>query len=244
MKYGKLLGGVLGWAMLGPIGGLLGFAIGSVIDNATMDVTVMGNDDQPPVRTRSGDFMASLLILSAAVMKADNKVLKSEVDYVKTFLLKQFGPEKTTEQMLILRDLLEKHIPLNEVCAQIRMYMDMSSRLQLIHYLFGISLSDGQAHDQEIEVIKTIAFSLGINPSDFNSIKAMFVKDTNADYKILEVTPEVSDEELKKAYRKMAVKFHPDKVSHLGEDVQQSAKEKFQRVAQAYENIKKTRGIN
>jgi DnaJ like chaperone protein len=72
----------------------------------------------------------------------------------------------------------------------------------------------------------------------------MFVRETGGDYKILEVTPDASDSEVKKAYRKMAMKYHPDKVSHLGQDVKKQAEEKFRKVQEAYENIKKARGFS
>ena len=71
----------------------------------------------------------------------------------------------------------------------------------------------------------------------------MFVPNTDGDYKILEIDPNATNDEVKKAYRRMAMKFHPDKVSTLGEEVQHAAKEKFQKVNQAYENIKKERKI-
>jgi DnaJ like chaperone protein len=145
--------------------------------------------------------------------------------------------------MLLLRDILEKEIPLYDVCNQIKHNMEYASRLQLIHFLFGVSMADGQVHDSEVKVIEQIASFLNINMADFNSLKAMFYADTDSDYKILEIHNSASDEEVKKAYKKMAVKFHPDKVSHLGEEYQQDAKEKFQKVQQAYENIKKQRGI-
>lgn len=244
MKFGKWLGGGIGWAFGGPLGGLIGFALGSLVDNATLEVTTYDNPNPYAQRvTRPGDFSASLLVLSAAVMKADGQILKSELEYVKTFFVRQFGVDRTREQMLILRELIKKEIPLREVCGQIRMHMDLASRLQLIHFLFGISRADGQVHHNETIVIENIANFLDISQPDFNAIKAMFYRDTDSDYKILEVTPQVSDEELKKAYRRMAVKFHPDKVSHLGEDVQHAAKEKFQQVQQAYENIKKVRNL-
>lgn len=243
MKFGKWLGGGLGWAMGGPLGALVGFALGSLVDNATLEVEPSGEPGAQRVHTQPGDFSAALLVLSAAVMKADGRVLKTELDYVKAFFVRQFGVDRTREQMLVFREILKKDIPVYEVCAQIRHFMDHPSRLQLVHFLFGISRADGQVHPEEVKVITNIAAYLGISNADLNSLKAMFFKDPETDYRILEVTPQVSDEELKKAYRKMAVKFHPDKVSHLGDDVQHAAKEKFQKVQEAYENIKKTRGL-
>jgi DnaJ like chaperone protein len=122
--------------------------------------------------------------------------------------------------------------------------MPHSQRLQIVHYLFGISKADGHVHELELQTIHTISNYLGVNAADFNSLKAMYFKDVHSDYKILEIEPSVSDEDVKKAYRKMALKFHPDKVASLGEEVQKGAKEKFQKVLQAYENIKKQRGFS
>ena len=72
----------------------------------------------------------------------------------------------------------------------------------------------------------------------------MFVKDTGSAYKILEISPDASDEEVKKAYRELAKKYHPDKVAHLGEEVKRAAEEKFTRLNAAYEAIKEERGMN
>lgn len=191
-----------------------------------------------------GDFAASLLVLSAAVMKSDGKTLKSELDYVKNFLTQQFGEEHAREQILLLKEILKQDIPLQQVCAQIKQYMPHSERLQIIHYLFGISKADGHVHELELQTINAIANYLGVSAADFNSLKAMYFRDVNSDYLILEIESSVSDEDVKKAYRKMAVKFHPDKVAALGDDVQKAAKEKFQKVQNAYENIKKQRGFS
>jgi DnaJ like chaperone protein len=239
-KFGKWLGGGLGWAFGGPIGAIIGFALGSVLDDTKMMVTT-GNFQAP---TQVGDFSASLLVLAAAVMKADGAVLKSELDYVKKFFIKNFGIEHTQEQMLVFRELLKQDIPVREVCLQIRQNMEHAARLQLVHFLFGVSSADGAVHQKEVDVIAEIAGYLGVTEADFNSLKAMFFKDAESDYKILEIEKSATDEEVKKAYRKMAVKFHPDKVSHLGDDIQKDAKEKFQKVLAAYENIKKQRGMN
>ena len=240
-KFGKWLGGGLGWAFGGPIGAILGFAVGSAIDSVvSVDGDVVVNN---PNRNKPNDFSLGLLVLIAAVMKADGKVLKSELDYVKQFFLKQFGSAHTQELLITLREILKKEIPVQDVCFQIKTYTLYPARLQLIHLLFGVALVDGNVDKEELEVIKQIASFLGITTSDFISIKAMFFKEIDGDYKILEIDKDVSDEDVKKSYRKMAVKYHPDKVSHLGEEFQHSAKEKFQKVQEAYENIKKQRGM-
>ena len=86
----------------------------------------------------------------------------------------------------------------------------------------------------------------GIRPADIRSIAAMFAPttDPDADYRVLEVSPNATDEEIRKAYRRMSMKHHPDKVAHLGPEFQKTATAKFQRVSAAYANIKKSRGMN
>ena len=237
-KYGKWIAGGLGWTFFGPIGGILGFTLGSLLDAGT---TVKQNITKS--QTTRGDFAVSLVILIAAVMKADGKVLKSELDFVKTFFIKNFGTETTNELLLVLKDTLKKDIPVYEVAEQIRINLDYSSRLQLFHLLFEIANVDGHIHTEELNILNIIARHLGINHKDKESIKSMFIDDTESAYKILEIDKNASNDEIKKAYRKMAVKYHPDKVSYLGEDVQKAANEKFQKVNVAFEKIKKERNI-
>jgi DnaJ like chaperone protein len=236
VRFGKWIGGGLGWAFGGPIGALIGFVLGSVVDGMQAGRSVTG-------ATTQNDFVVSLLVLTAAVMKADGQVLKSELNYVKRYLLSQFPEADAKEYLSLLRGLLEKEIPTHDVSAQIRRYMDYSARLQLLHYLFGIAHADGEVHGREVTIISGISEGLGISDSDFRSIKAMFVKDTLGPYIILEITPDASDEEVKKAYRRMAMKYHPDKVSTLGPDVQKAAKDKFQKLNAAYDAIRKQRGM-
>lgn len=236
-KYGRWIAGGLGWAFLGPIGGVLGFMLGSAIDTVEVE---KGN-----VRgaTRQGDFVMSLLVLVAAVMKADGKVLKVELDYVKGYLVKSFGVGRASEAITMLRDILKQNIQVEEVCQQIQHNLDYSSRLQLMHFLFGIAQVDGVVSESELNLIDKISYYLGIQSGDYNSIKSMFIQSTESSYKILDLTREASDDDVKKAYRKMATKYHPDKVSYLGEDVQEAAKEKFQKLSDAFEKIKKERGF-
>lgn len=247
-KFGKWIGGGLGWAFGGPIGALVGFAVGAMFDQVEI-TTVQGGipGADPEMRYESsaarGDFAVSLLVLTAAVMKSDGKVLRSELDYVKRFLAAQFGEAQAQRLLPVLKELLDREIPLRDVCLQIRQYMPAAQRIQLLHYLFGISKADGEVHENEVKLIGDIASWLGVDDAEFASVKAMYWRDTESDYKILEITPAATEDEIKKAYRKMAVKYHPDKVADLGEEAQQNAKVQFQKVQEAYENIKKKRGI-
>lgn len=241
----KLLWGGLGWAMGGPIGAILGYAFASLSEQMQGQPQVGASSRRGKTpRTRTGDFMASLLVLLAAVMKADGKLKKSELDYVKNFLNQQFNKTDAKNYVLLYKEILNQEYSLRSVCLQIKMSMDHPSRLQLMHVLFGISMADGQAHETEIKVIELISRYLNINPNDFASIKAMFVKSTKSAYQILEIDQSVSDGDVKKAYRKMAQKYHPDKVAHLGIELQNSAEEKFKAVNQAYKDVKLERGIN
>jgi DnaJ like chaperone protein len=239
--FGKWLGGGLGFVMGGPIGGLLGFLVGSAIDETTGQFNTYTSES--PVRTSQGDFVMSLLVLIAAVMKADGKVVRSELDYVKHFFVNQFGKDSAQQVLLMLKDILKKDIPVRDVCIQIRGNMDYSSRLQLLHLLFNLSSVDAFIHKSEIDLLETISVNLGVAPNDFLSIKNMFIPETDSSYKILEVEPSATNEEVKKAYRRMAVKYHPDKVSHLGEEFKKTADEKFKKVNEAYERIKRERNI-
>lgn len=236
---GKWLGGSLGFVMGGPIGALLGFIVGSVIDMAT-DVNTSG---MPGSHTAQGDFRVSLIVLVAAVMKVDGNVVKSELDYVKQFFIRQFGYESAKEALALLKDILKKDILVRDICVQISANMDYSSRLQLLHLLLNISLADGAINKQEIDLIEKISGALDIYDSDFVSIKNMFIPETDSSYKILEIDRSATDDDVKKAYRKMAMKYHPDKVNHLGEDFRQAADDKFKKVNEAYDKIKKERNI-
>lgn len=195
-------------------------------------------------RSTTNDIPTMLMVLSAAVMKADGKVLKSELNFVKSFFNAQFGPQFSTHHLQTLKKFLDSdEIPLQRICNDIRMRTPQEVRVQLLHYLFGIAKADNDVSESEIRVIGNIAQMLGVSSVEFESVKNMFYRNIDSDYKILGVESNASDEEIKKAYRKMAVKFHPDKVSTMGEEYQKGAKEKFQQIQDAYEAIKKRRGF-
>lgn len=250
MSFGKWIGGALGWAMGGPIGGMVGFALGAMADDTSFAPGLKRTKGQHPPsyekyrhHTKSGDFASALLVLSASVMKADNKLLKVELDFIREFYTKQFGSAVAAQQIGLLKELLKKEIPLKEVCEQIRYYMEHSMRLQLMYYLFGLAKADGHVDQSEMNVIAQIAAYIGLTEKDYESLKAMHYKDVDSAYKILEIEKSAGDDEVKKAYRRMAMKYHPDKIRDLGEQYQKAANDKFLKVQEAYNQIKKERGI-
>jgi DnaJ like chaperone protein len=211
--------------------------LGYLWDNATLEVGT--TDQRSGNATHPGDFAISLLVLSAAVMKADGKVLKSELNYVKQFLVQQFGEEKAIELLRVLKDLLEKDIPLASVCQQIGQFMSHPQRLQLMHFLLGIANADGDLAKTEWEMVMQIARYMRISQKDLESLEAMYDMDEDRHYRILEIEPGAGQDEIKAAYRRMAKKYHPDRLGDVGEDVIKAAQEKFNQVQQAYEKLSK-----
>ena len=230
----QILWGSLGWAFAGPIGGILGVIFAGSSEKNYRQVK----------QSQAGDFMVSLLVLFAKVMKADGKLLKSELDYVKSFLKRNLSRQQAQVFIKMFQEILKQEYSTAEVCRQIQRSMDHPSRLELMHVLFGLSASDGEIHPEEVRVIQTISGYLNTSNKDYESIKAIFIKDIDSAYKILEIDSSASDNDVKKAYRKMAVKYHPDKVAHLGKEIQKTAEEKFKAVSDAYSEIKKQRKMS
>ncbi|MBA7517649.1 Co-chaperone protein DjlA [subsurface metagenome] len=238
-KFGKWVGAGLGWAFAGPIGAVIGLGLGWMFDNtAEMKIGKQYSN------TTTGDFAVSMMVLMAAVMKADGKVLQSELNYVKTFLVNRFGVESAKEALKMLKDLLKQNIPIQDVSYQVRDRLDYHSRLELLHLLYGVAQADGKIHQSEMQILDQIGYYFGLSSTDQKSIKNMFVLADDSAYKILGVTRNSSNDEIKGAYRKLATKYHPDKVSYLGEDFRKDAEEKFQKINESYEKIKKDKNIN
>ena len=242
-SLGKWIGGGLGWAFGGPIGALIGFTLGSMFDGTQISSTMTSIGSS---HTTEGDFKMSLLVLMACIMKADGHVDKAELAVVKKFLVTNFGEQGALDALHILKNLLDQDINEGEVAMQISQNLNYSSKLELLHLLFNIAYADGEVVASEMATIQRIANIFRIDRLDFESVKAPYMKLVDRDwaYKSLEIEPTATNEEIKKAYRNMAKKYHPDKVNDLGEDVKKSATEKFRSVNEAYENLKTQRGMN
>ena len=255
-----LIFAVLGFVLTKSfLGAIVGFIIGGIVQQLTQKPNPKGQGTNSGgnrssfedifeyyrQQTQRYDFPTQLLALSAYMMKSDGKVLKAELNFVKAFLAQQFGPNFSSQHLQTLKHFLDApSIPIQEICRDISMRAQVEIRIQLLHYLFGIAQSDGQVTDAENRTLQQLAAWLNVPPMDFSSVRGMFKHDIKADYEVLGVDESATDEEIKKAYRKLAIRYHPDKVASMGEEYQKGAKEKFQRLQEAYDNIKKSRGFS
>ncbi len=244
----------LGWAIGGPIGAIIGYAIARsfdsnnedpiTYDSNTYDQETAGNSRQYST-TSQGDFRAALLVLVACIMKADGHIKRSELDVVKSFLLRNYGEEEGKEALQILKRILEQDIDVVAVAQQIGHNVNYSTKLEIIHLLLDVAYADGEIADSELDLITQISSIFLISDADLQSLLALYGKGKDPDwaYTALEIDRNATDEEIKKAYRRMAMKYHPDKVASAGEEVKQTATEKFRAINEAYEEIKAERGM-
>ena len=276
MGKAKWIAGFLGWVSGGPIGALIGFALGAFVD-LQFDVMkrLSGNTDSGAgtwqrtstnrrytTEEQRNSFMVSLLVLSSAVVKADGRIYKSEVEAVRSFIRQNFGENAVEEAMNIFDKLKTQQVNIYSVGSQIADNMNYSQRLQLFHYLTQLALADGNFSESEKSVLEAIGGAIRLSASDTASIIAMYYSGSSdygsgagsssrsgsgtsldSAYAILEITASATDDEVKSAYRRMAMKHHPDKVATLGPEVQKAAEEKFRKIQDAYETIKQARGM-
>jgi len=244
----KWIAGFIGWASGGPIGALIGVLIGSIAERGIDSIRLLSAGEYADTQQQSvgqrNSFLLCLLVLSSSVIRADGKILKSELEYVKNFIRSNFGEAAVEDAMRVLSELNNKEINIYSVGSQIASNMNYSQRLQLFHYLAGIANADGDFCKAEKSVLESIAVAIGLNNSDTVSIISMFYRDSESAYAVLEISPSATDEEVKSAYRRMAMKNHPDKVASLGPDVQKAAEERFRKIQESYELIKRERNIN
>ena len=260
----KYLGALIGFILYRFSGAIIGYLIGSFLDS----IRVVRPSPDPtfkPPHTRSEDFSQSFLILTAAVLRADGTVTRSELDFVKELYKNNFGIDKTREDMLVLRDILHGEIPWESACYNINQNMVQSERIKLVHYLFGIAMADGTISGNELTLIRSISQKINLTQWDFEAIRSKFTGTYNRDfweefsggstrqqttyrtqedpYVALGITRTATDEEIKSAYRKLVIEHHPDKHASKSAEEIKAAEEKFKKVQQAYNEVKKERGL-
>ena len=239
----KWFAAVIGYFLFRLPGALLGFFLGSLIDGmGKQGGSVIRDLNRSQVSPR--DFELHLISLCSIVIKADGSVSQKELDYVRQYFLSTYGKEKANAIFRTFNEVVKKReVSAQKICGILSQRTRYEVRLQLIHFLFGIAGADGRVSPAEYDKLREIAGYLRLGSRDFESIKAMFVKSADTAYTILEIERTATDQEVKKAYRDMAKKYHPDRVNTQDEAIRKGAEEKFKRVQLAYERIQEERGL-
>lgn len=275
MALGKWIGSALGWILSGGnvLGAIAGYCIGSLLSDATSTAerengfnengNTFRNDysdtqfNQRPFEEDRNSFLFSMLVLSSYIIKADGKIMHSEMNCVRNFLRNNFGEQAVRQGEDILLKLFEMQKQqgattfketIRKSCVEISFHMNIGQRLQLLNYLIIIAKVDGNVSPEEVYALKEVAAYLGLSAQDVDSILNMEASSNqqiglDEAYKILGISPNATNDEVKAAYRKMALKHHPDRVSTLGDDVREAAEKKFQEINNAKERIYKARGL-
>lgn len=267
MSYRRWLFAALGWGAAGPIGAILGYTLGKTIDqHKAAQQSYLGDGSYPndgpshrgPYRNTGtvADLNAALFVLIAAVMKGDGVVRRSELDHVKAFLRRNFSEPQAKELLQLLHELNQRNdINVVGVCQQIKVNTDYTTRYQMFDFLYALAAADGEVAAGEVAVLNTIRHGLGINNADAISIAQRHTRNArygdgpsarhspDDDYQTLGLDSRASDDDVKRAYRRLAMKYHPDKVATLSEDVRKNAEAQFRVINEAYERIRAARGM-
>ena len=197
-------------------------------------------------------FLFALLVLSSYIIKADGKAMHSEMEMVRQMLRQNFGEAAVTQGNDILKKLFNEQQrqgwngfkqTVRDCCQQINSNMDYSQRLQLLNFLVMVAQADGSVPQSEITALKECATWMGLSTNEVDSMLHLEGNTLEDAYKVLGVSPNATDDEVKRAYRRLALEHHPDKVAALGEDVRRAAEKKFQEINAAKERIWKARGL-
>lgn len=257
MGLGKWIGGAMGFVALGPLGALAGYFIGRLFDRASEEEAALGNASAGggSAEGQRNSFLFSLLVMASYVIRADRKIMHSEMEFVRQFLRTRFGEGAVIEGEQILLHLFEEAkkmdaaVPggykktITDCGAQIAANMSYEQRIQLLSFLVQIAQSDGHICSDEVTALRDIALAMGLSTQELDSLLHLRGDSLEEAYLVLEITPSATDEEVKAAYRRLALKHHPDRVAALGEDVRRAAEEKFQQINNAKEKIYKARGL-
>ncbi len=241
----RWIAAIIGYSIFRFPGAIIGFLLGSLFErNSSSNGSRRSIFTQSKQGVSPAEFELNLLSLASLVIKADGIVNQKELDFVRQYFVQAYGKEQANATFKVFNEeIKKKQLSAQKIAAFLRNRMRYESRLQIIHFLFSVAIADGQISDPEVREINNITGFLGINHHDFESIKAMFFNNPDSAYKILEIEKTANPDQIKKAYRTMVKKYHPDKLQHMDEVYRNGAEEKFRKVQEAYEQIQKERGF-
>ena len=237
--FGRLFAGAgIGFLVGGPIGAILGAALAGGLGDDLFGYD--GKADREKVI-----FISNLTVLLTLVAKADDSISPEEARAIANFFKEQlhFEEEQLADIRRIMKETVRQNPDPRTVAAEFANIATREERLALLRLIYMVAGADGPVNQREERVIELISAGLGIGRNNRNSISSEFGNGKPDPYTVLGVKSNASDTEVKRAYRSMAKQYHPDRVSHLGEEFAHLAHEKFAQINKAYEDIRRERGL-
>ncbi|MCF0196469.1 MAG: TerB family tellurite resistance protein [Bacteroidaceae bacterium] len=204
------------------------------------------------VEDSRNSFLRSLMVLSAHIIQADGRIMHSEMEAMRRFLLANFGEETMRQGNQFILDLFQRKKSMTDhewqqyirqSAMQMAMIMTPQQRLQLLSYLMEVANADSGMSPEEIKALKEVAVMLQLDATVIDQMMGLGGDSLEDAYRVLGVSPQDTDEAVRKAYKRMALDNHPDRVASLGEDVRRAAEKKFKDINDAKERIFKARGM-
>lgn len=255
----KFIGFIAGYYFFGFFGAFIGLFIGSSIDR----MMAYGTGGMNPLQNalRQAVFLETVFISMGKLAKADGHVSQDEIDHVEQFMQKLGMTSQHRQQAIVWFkqgtspdfNLDATYAKFISVCGNTR-----NLRQVLLVYLIVMAFADGTFHPAEEALLTDIAARLGYSQTEFRQLLDMVLNQShfagapaNAEvalddaYKALGVSKDSSDQEIKRAYRKLMSQYHPDKLIGQGmpADMIAMATEKAKEIQQAHDLIKKSRNI-
>ncbi|MDH3688779.1 MAG: co-chaperone DjlA [Gammaproteobacteria bacterium] len=256
--WGKLIGGAFGFMFGGPLGALLGSALGHQFDRG------MGKleggpgvriEDQERVQTA---FFTAAFSVMGHIAKADGQVSRDEIDMAEHVMTQmQLTPEQRKTAIRLFNEGKSPDFPLRDVMVQFRKECHRRSTLlrMFLEIQIQAGFADGRLDPKERQVLNEIASYLGFPQAVFEQLLQLIegmrregtgrpTKRSAEDaYKVLGVSKDATDAEVKRAYRRLMNQHHPDKLVAKGlpEEMIKLATEKTQKIREAYERVRELR---
>lgn len=255
---GTLLGGTIGLVLGGPLGAIAGAAFGSLLSGAGPRPTIGPGEDKYRTwynqrmnahQKAEMTFFVGAFSMLAKLAQADGKVSRNETDKIDEFIRNDLKLDEASREtaIKIFNTALHSHENFHEITNQFyRQFRFQPQMLELmIDIMLRVAAADGLTAKEET-LIRDAAHIFRMSDERINQLKGRFGgHNAGSAYQVLGLHRDASNDEIKKAYRKLVTKYHPDKVTGQGlpEEFKQTAEEKFREIQNAYEEIRKERGI-
>lgn len=259
MGAAKWIGGIIGFMAGGPLGALAGYALGSLFETNYTDSSTGGSytprQEAPAGQGQRNSFLFSLLVMASYIIRADGRIMHSEMEYVRRFLRQNFGESAVAEGEQILLRLFEERkrmdavnpqafrTTIRECGQQIAMNLNHEERLQLLAFLVEIAKSDGTVCQEELDALREVAGAMNLSAGEVDSLLNLGGNTLDEAYRVLEVSPTATNDEVRAAYKRLVLKHHPDRVATLGDDIRRASEEKMQAINAAKEKVYQARGM-